>query len=261
MIPAIIPAFQKPHQLEKCIQHLNSQTVKPEIFIRDNNHDNVFFTAAINEGIRNYLHHDCQYFLIINQDFYLEPNALEEMINFMDSHPQCGIGAPLQLHVENTSHVIFAGGLEAFPFGKHEGGHISQFTEDKPIHWSTGACLIFRKQMVHEIGLLDENFILIGSDSDYSFTARARGWQVWRIANARGIHEYGVSGELGDAAIEAMKIKDMLYFARKWLTIDLFNELAYEEYSSESIQRIVEQLNKTKEKLENHSLASCSEKL
>lgn len=35
---------------------------------------------------------------------------------------------------------------------------------------------------------------LLGSDSDYCFTDRSRGWKVLRIAGARGIHEYGASG-------------------------------------------------------------------
>ena len=80
MIPILIPHYQKIEQLSRCVLCLEEQSLPVEIFIRDNNHDNVFFTAAINEGIRKYLHQDCRYLIILNQDMYLEPQAVQEML-------------------------------------------------------------------------------------------------------------------------------------------------------------------------------------
>ena len=244
MIPVIIPSYEKPEQLAKCVAHLKAQSIEVEIFIRDNSIDNVYFTAAINEGIRNYLDRDCEYMLLLNQDMYLEPNAVEEMLRFMDSHPQCGIGTPLQLHSENPDYVVYAGCLEAFPFGRHQQGPIIEFKEDAPLFWGNGACMILRAQMIQEIGLLDKNLVFIGSDSDYCFTARARGWQVWRIASAWGIHEHGASGAVADAEIDLLKINDMLYFGRKWLTGGLFRELSAEgeNCTPEAVETIMSQL-------------------
>ena len=181
MIPAIIPYYKNSSQLARCLSHLEAQTVSVDIFIRNNDEDNVYFTSAINEGIKQYLGRPCKYMLVLNQDMYLEHNAVEQMTEFMDSHPRCGIGAPLQLHSSNPAYVVFAGGCQAFPMGKHAYGDLKEFTKDQQILWANGACMILRKEMIQEIGLLDKNFLLIGSDSDYSFTARLRGWQVWRI--------------------------------------------------------------------------------
>jgi tetratricopeptide (TPR) repeat protein len=244
MIPVIIPGYGKPEQLERCIAHLREQTVEVEIFVRDNNVDNIYFTAAINEGIARSLDKDCDYILILNQDMYLEPNAVQEMVRFMDCHRQCGIGTPLQLHGANQDYVVCGGCLDAFPFGKHQQGPISQFSEDAPLFWGNGACMILRRQMIREIGLFDKNLVFIGSDSDYCFTARSRGWQVWRIANARGIHEHGASGAVADAKMDLLKINDMLYFGRKWLTGGLYRELAAEgkNCTAEAIDVIMNQL-------------------
>jgi GT2 family glycosyltransferase len=251
MIPVIIPYYKNKAQLEKCKSHLEAQTVEVEIFVRDNNTDNVYFTAAINEGIKTYLSKPYKYILVLNQDMYLERNAAEEMTTFMDCHPNCGIGAPLQLHSENPDYVIFAGGCEAFPTGQHQHGPLKEFTEDKQIPWANGACMILRKEMIQEIGLLDENFVFIGSDSDYCFTARSRGWQVWRIAGARGIHEHGASGRLCDPNIELLKITDMIYFGQKWLTGGLYRELSREgpELTAEKIAGVMGELRRTQTKL------------
>lgn len=228
MIPVIIPSYKKPDLLQKCIEHLRDQTVEVEIFVRDNSEDNVYFTAAVNEGMRRYLGEDCDYMVVLNQDMYLEPRAVEEMVQFMDSHPLCGIGAPLQLYSEDPDYVVCAGCLEAFPFGKHQQGHVSEFTEDAEIFWGNGACMALRKKTIQEIGVLDKNFKFIGSDSDYCFTARSRGWQVWRIVRARGIHDYGASGAGADPAMDMQKIDDMIYFGRKWLNGDLYRKLSWE---------------------------------
>ena len=247
MIPAIIPAFRNKDQLEKCIAHLKNQTIDVEIFVRDNNSNNVYFTAAVNEGIRRYLDKPCKYILVLNQDMYLQPTAVEIMVAFMDSHPECGIGSPLQLHVDDPHRVIFAGSYEAFPAGRHQHGRLSEYNNDEQIFWANGACMILRTKMVQQIGLLDENLRLIGSDSDYCFTARARGWQVCRIAGARGVHEKGVSGLGYDADIEALKRSDMIYFGRKWLTGQLYKDLAYEgkSWTPERVKHIMAQLEGT----------------
>jgi len=255
IIPAVIPYYKNKNQLENCLAHINKQTIEGmEIFIRDNSNDNIYFTAAVNEGIKKYLSQPCEYILVLNQDMYLEPSAVETMTEFMNSHPECGIGAPLQLNAEDTDYVICGGSYEAFPLGKHQHGRLSEFTEDKQILWCNGACMMLRKEMVREIGLLDENFVFIGSDSDYCFTARSRGWQIWSIAGARGIHEHGASGASENMDIEILKIKDMIYFGRKWLSGGLYKEMAYEgkNYTPEIIDNIMNQLRNAKNRLENH---------
>lgn len=226
MIPVIIPFFGSDEQLNKCRQHLSDQTVDVDVFVRDNNKDNIYFTAAINEGIYKYLDADCKYMIILNQDMYLEPNAVEEMIKFMDAQPECGIAMPLQLSDTDPEVVICAGATQAFPHGVHIHGKLSDHSESKMIHWANGACLIIRKEMIRRIGLMDENFMLIGSDSDYCFTARSRGWQIWAIATARGIHEHGITSTTTDPNIESIKLHDMYYFGMKWLNGNLYRDLA-----------------------------------
>jgi len=251
MIPAIIPSYKKKEQLEKCIADLKKQTLPVEIFVRDNTHDNIYFTAAINEGIKKYLQHDCKYMLMLNQDMYLQPDAVEVMVNFLESHPKCGVATPLQLSKENPDYVIYAGCFEAFPLGRHQHGPLSDFVKDEQIYWGNGACMMFRKQMIQEIGLMDENYIFIGSDSDYCFTARSRGWEVWRVADARGIHEHGASGATSDVKINLLKVNDVIYFSRKWLTGDLYRELSYEgkDLTPENVSNIIAQFETTKNEL------------
>jgi len=226
-VPVIIPAFKAEAQLAKCLDHLNRQTVRTNPYIRDNSVNNIYFTAAINEGLRHFLKSDPAYIILLNQDMYLFQNAVENLVAFMDRRPACGIAQPLQVHQKDTQLVICGGGLQAFPFGKHEYGHISQF-QDAEIPWANGACMILRTEMVREIGLLDENMSFIGSDSDYCFTARARGWEVWRCASASGVHEAGGSANITNPMLEKIKLENMLYFSQKWLSGGIYRQLSIE---------------------------------
>lgn len=246
IVPIIIPYYKNHEQLQRCLAHLHAQTWPVEIFIRDNNQENIYFTAAVNEGIRQYLDKkEVSYLVVLNQDMYLESHAIEEMVKFMDAHSQCGIGTPLQLHPHHPHYVVCAGGQEAFPFGRHLHGPLETFNHNLELVWSNGACMILRKAMIQEIGLLDKNFVFVGSDSDYCFTARSRGWQIWSIVKAQGIHEMGQSAKTAeDPIVEKLKLKDMIFFAEKWLTGSLYKSLAYEGQSltHEKIQEIIQAL-------------------
>ena len=251
MMPVVIPAFKAEVKLAKCLQHLENQTTPCRAFVRDNSNDNIYFTAAINEGLRASVDAKPKYVMLLNQDMYLYPDAVEQLVSFMEHHPECGIAQPLQVHQKDQQFVICGGGLEAFPFGKHSHGPLVNF-HDSEVPWCNGACMILRANMIREIGLLDENLRFIGSDSDYCFTARARGWQVWRCKAALGVHEVGMSSEIADPALEKIKVEDMLYFAKKWLSGDLYRGLSVEgsALSAQSVAKWVHQLEVAGEGLE-----------
>ncbi len=226
MIPAIIPVYKEFAKLERCKKHLRSQTVPVEIWEWDNSINNIQFTAAVNKGFRHYLNQDCEYMMTINQDMYLEPHAVENMVKCMDAHPECGIAAPLQIAPDNPDHVSDGGGGNTTPVGQCFVGALSLFSSNNPMYWVSGACMMIRKAMMIEVGLFDENLIFIGSDSDYCFTARSRGWEVWSVVTARGVHDMGEAYKT-DPAFAELKHNDIHYWKGKWQDGLLFNMLEY----------------------------------
>jgi len=226
-VPVVIPFYKNQAQLDKCLEHLRAQTLAVKVYIHDNSEENIYFTRAINAGLRAFLEDDPQipYIVILNQDMYLEKNAIEEMVLFMESKPRCGIGMPLHLSKDDPDEVIFAGGVGAYPIGTAAVGPVASFPKNAQVRWASACCWIIRTAMVREIGLLDENMQLVGSDSDYCFTARSRGYEVWNIVKARGVHEGGASKCYGSPELQARKVLDMDYYVRKWVTGELFQTL------------------------------------
>jgi GT2 family glycosyltransferase/ubiquinone/menaquinone biosynthesis C-methylase UbiE len=237
-IPVIIPAYRKPHQLQRCLAALERQSQPVEVFVRDNNVDNVLFTAAINEGIRRFLATDCPAMLLLNQDMYLADDAVEQLWRFMQAHPKCGIATPIEVIKDNPQGLAIGGGLEAFPLGRHAVAPLDALRHDEKLYWARGVCLLLRRELVEEIGLLDRNLKFICSDVDYCLSARERGWQVWRVGNALGEHEPdGGSTGSANARLGAIKSMDALFFANKWLTGDVYRKLmpAGETLTSEAV--------------------------
>jgi GT2 family glycosyltransferase/2-polyprenyl-3-methyl-5-hydroxy-6-metoxy-1,4-benzoquinol methylase len=229
-IPVIIPAYRQPRQLQQCLTHLRRQTQPVDIFVRDNNEDNVYFTAAINDGIRRFLATNCPAMLLLNQDMYLAADAVEQLWRFLQAHPRCGVASPIEAIKDHPQQLAVGGGLESFPFGRHRLAAVADLRHDERLHWARGVCLLLRRELIEEIGLLDRNLVFLCSDVDYCLSARERGWQVWRVGAALGEHETGgASGkDSGNPALELIKIKDAVFFAKKWLTGELYRKLSYD---------------------------------
>jgi GT2 family glycosyltransferase len=228
-IAVVIPHFNAPEGLKKAIEHLKSQVnVEVEIFVRDNTHDNILFTRAINVGLRQFVYSDLyDYVLVLNQDANLYPTCLRDLMSVMQANPSVGIAAPVA--ISSTKVVNWAGSADAFPWGKHLIFNITQLPQAPyETNWVNGACMLLRTAMVREIGLLDENMRFICSDADYSFTARARGWKCVVVPSAFVEHELSGSSNLSNPWLSKVKLEDQLYFAKKWVTNDLYRALAAE---------------------------------
>jgi N-acetylglucosaminyl-diphospho-decaprenol L-rhamnosyltransferase len=219
MMPVIIPLFHRPDQVERCRKALNEQTRAVDIWTHDNSENNIGFTRAVNKGMRQYLLEGHKYAVVLNQDCYLMPDAIERMVAFMDAHPRCAIAGIKQYLDADPDQIIHGGCTQAFPAGIHITGRASSgdCAESKPMPWVNGACLIVRLSAVIDFGLMDENFFLIGSDSDWCYTARLRGWEVWYCAEAECLHEWGVSRNPPTPEVAQTMARDQVYWHAKWV--------------------------------------------
>ena len=236
MIPVVIPYYKGRKKLRKCRKHLKAQTMNGELEIHvvNDNRRASGYTVAVNRGLRYYLVRPSQwdYIVVLDQDMYLDPDAIEELKKLMDSHPECGVAVALQ-RLYDRPVFVQGGGHECLPVGVVEEAHRTNFTKDTPAFWGDIACCMIRKECLWDTGLLDENFGFVCSDSDFTMTARTKGWEVWIACNALGIHERG------DAAPKDMEKKsekclkqigkDIFLFKRKWANSDYYKLLKYEK--------------------------------
>lgn len=219
-ILAIIPFYKRQDQLDKCLAALSASTHAIEPYIHDNSTDNVGFTKACNLGMREAMRRGHKYAILLNQDCYVQPDAVAKAVEFMDAHPKCAIAGPKQLRAEDPDIIVHGGCAQAFPTGQHFTGRVSQgqCAVSLPMPWVNGACMIVRVEALYDIGLMDEGYFLIASDSDFCFTARQRGYEVWYCAESVVLHEGGgVSSKQQSFEAMAHFNTDQRHFRDKWI--------------------------------------------
>jgi GT2 family glycosyltransferase len=223
----VIPAYKAPQKLEKCLAALRAQTMPVQVYVHDNSVQNLGFTAAVNVGLKRALKSGDEFALVLNQDVYLHPDGIEKLTAFMRSHPRCAISGVKQFDDKDPDIVQHGGCGAAYPYGAHIRGRKSNgdCSVSLPMPWVNGAIMVARLEAVTEFGLMDQNMFLIGSDSDWCYTARLRGWEVWYCAEVEVIHEGGVTCGLPVPELQPGFARDMTYWRDKWVGTKVFERL------------------------------------
>ena len=166
------------------------------------------FAFGNNSSIKNALASTeiFDYVMLLNPDTVALPRAIKTLVDFMDAHPQAGIaGSQLKNadgSVESSAHTF------PTPLSELEGGarlgllsrllHRYAVTpaSQAVIHqcdWVSGASMIIRRQVIEDIGLMDEGYFLYFEEVDYCYRARRAGWQCWHVPSSSVLHLEGSS--------------------------------------------------------------------
>jgi GT2 family glycosyltransferase len=147
-----------------------------------------------------------QYFLLLNADTIVRPNALKALVDFMDENPKVGI-AGCRLEEPDGTPQRSAFRFHS-PASEFEGGiNLGLVTRllDKwliapPVRddtfetdWVSGACMMIRKEVFRDVGFLDEGYYTYFDDCDFCFNACKHGWSTWYVPAGHVVHLKGKS--------------------------------------------------------------------
>jgi N-acetylglucosaminyl-diphospho-decaprenol L-rhamnosyltransferase len=151
------------------------------------NSTNVGFAAANNQGIRM---QDAPYVMLLNPDTIVRGSALQDMRDAMGRHPNIGILGPRILSPDGT----LQSGPLAFPTVKSllTGRMQSDWPQLAPgiieADWVLGAALMIRREVIEQIGLMDEGYFLYAEEKDWCYRAKQAGWKVGVLTTAEVVH-------------------------------------------------------------------------
>jgi hypothetical protein len=172
------------------------------------NDNNAGFTRPMNQALQA---GRGRYLLQLNPDTLILPQALDRLVAFLEDHPEAGICGPKVLNRDGTLQkpcrrgesrpwavfTYFSGLAARFPHSKTFGEYLlSYMDEDEthPVAGVSGSCMLIRREVVEQIGYLDERFFAYQEDADYCFRARQAGWQIYYAPQAQIIHYGGMGG-------------------------------------------------------------------
>ncbi len=162
------------------------------------NQQNTGYAAANNLAIREALQQDAEYVLLLNPDTVAPPNALDQLIVYLERHPEVGACGPRLLLPDGSLDLAcrrsfptpevslyrLLGLAKLFPrsprFARYNMTYLSPDIETE-VDSVVGACMLVRASVVREVGMLDETYFMYGEDLDWAFRIKQYGWRVMYV--------------------------------------------------------------------------------
>lgn len=207
LVSVVIPNWNGEAFLSVCLGSLAQQTYKDfEVVLVDNAStdgslalveeqfpwvkvillpENRGFATAVNEGIRR---SHGQYIGLLNNDTEVAPHWLEELARALNSHPEVGICASKMLGFPDGEIIDAAGdgycryGF-AFKIGRGELDR-GQYDTSRKVFGASGGAALYRRSVLEEMGLFDEDFFMQYEDVDLNFGAQLRGHSCLYVPKA-----------------------------------------------------------------------------
>jgi len=160
------------------------------------NLENVGFARATNQALRE---SRGRYLLLLNSDTRLVDASLQGMLSFMDEHQDVGATGVRLLNSDGTiqvyptalpslwQHVAQTMGLDRWSLSDHRTSR-DLSTGPREVERLKGACLMVRREVVSEVGLLDEDLFLYSEEDDWCLCIRDAGWKVFYLPEVRVVH-------------------------------------------------------------------------
>lgn len=236
--------------LDRCLASIRSDQLQIETIVVDNassdgsvamvrskyphvmafaNSINRGFTGGNNLGI---VASHGRYVMVLNPDTEVIGDALDRMIAYLDEHADVGALGPQLLNPDRTIQssrrrfpTAATGYFESTwlqgiaPRGLLRRYYMDDVSPDttQEIDWVTGACTIFRRSVLDQIGLYDEaNFFMYSEELDLCRRVKEAGWKIVYLPEAKIIHHVGKSSEQVVAARHIHFQTSKVHYFRKY---------------------------------------------
>ena len=165
----------------------------PHVRIIRNAH-NVGFAAACNQGIQAT---NTKFIALLNNDTVVHPQWLTAMVAMM-TEPSVGMCACLMLSMRDTGVIDSAGiAVDRLGYAWGIGGGMPNQPDNYPaphqLLGPSGGAGLYKRQMLDDIGLLDEDFFAYLEDVDIAWRAQWAGWQCRFAADAIVFHVHSAT--------------------------------------------------------------------
>ncbi len=185
------------------------------------NDENVGFARANNQGMKQARG---RYVLLLNSDTVVQTGQLGQLVAWMDAHPDVGASGPRLVYPDGTPQpspspvptawmyvVRFLGLKHLLPspvlkrwvarllrplLGKALVSHMDPGTDGasgSEIEYLSGAALLVRKEVIEQVGGLDDGYFMYLEDVDWCIRIRRAGWKLGFVPDVDILHYAGAS--------------------------------------------------------------------
>lgn len=217
-ITTIIVTYNGMKWLNKCLLSLRNSIYPTDIVIIDNgstdesipfvkqnfpevhlikNQENFGFGKANNIGISYGIQNNTDFFFLLNQDAYIFPDTIGNLVKNFESNPEYGIISPIQLKNDLEIETLFHSYLKNYPQlqQKYQPQH-SYENQVFPIDFTNAALWMISKKCMTNTGGFSPLFHHYGEDVDYTHRIKYHHFKNGVSRNAFGIHNREIKPKL-----------------------------------------------------------------
>ena len=152
---------------------------------------------ANNQGIEIAISDSCDQVLLINNDVEFEAALIEKLLQ-VQNEKSCSLVAPKMMYFDNQNYIWYAGSR----FIKRKGYlplHIGmkqldegQYDETIEVEYAPTCCLLAKKEVFEDIGLMDERYFVYFDDTDFLYRVwKDRRHKIFYYPNVKFYHKIG----------------------------------------------------------------------
>jgi GT2 family glycosyltransferase len=212
----IVPSLNGAHLLPACLDSLVTQSYPAvEVIVADGaSHDatpdllarryptirlltlrrNLGFAGNVNAGLRAARG---DVLCLLNNDARAAPDWVAACVETLAQQPEVGSVASKLLYSDERT-INSAGDLMCRDGAARQRGNARQdapeWDASVPVFGASGGAAAYRRAMLADVGMLDEQFFMYLEDVDLAFRAQLRGWACVYQPAARAVHVGGLSG-------------------------------------------------------------------
>ncbi|MGR3178532.1 MAG: glycosyltransferase family 2 protein [Candidatus Anammoxibacter sp.] len=165
------------------------------------NKENLGFAAANNQGLKEM---SSRYAVLLNSDTIVLGGVFEKLVKFLDEHSDVAVVGPQLINKDGSKQncfhnfpslvieVVGLGLLKSFFPDKYPSKR-RNYNEPLETDSILGACLMVRKEVVEQIGYMDEGYFFFLEETDWCFRMQNAGWKVFHIPDVKIVHLHGES--------------------------------------------------------------------
>lgn len=157
---------------------------------------NYGFCGGYNRALKQV---EAQYYVLLNSDVAVTPGWLDPLLELLDSNPAIAAVQPKILSYHHKDHFEYAGAgggfIDSFgyPFCRGRLFEVTekdngQYNDTREIFWATGACMMVKSTVYHELGGLDEDFFAHMEEIDLCWKIQRAGLLVFYCGSSHVFH-------------------------------------------------------------------------
>ena len=172
-----------------------------------------------------------RYLLLLNPDTEVLGDVLARLVSALEEHERLGVVGPQLRYADDSiqpsrrrfptlrTALVDSTFVEKW-FPNHSELRRYKMLERSPdeacsVDWLVGACLLVRREVLDEVGYLDESYFMYSEELDWQKRIRDAGWGIAYLPAARVMHYEGKSSEQAGAATHIRFSRSKIRYFRK----------------------------------------------